>query len=257
MPYTALLNKLIENSNLTVKEIAEHCTESGTKITAAYISTLRNATDNRSPSDDVSRALAKACGAKNENVLVIEAYLDKAPKEFSGLMSFVRNAVIETIAGAFENQFPKEMIDKVREQVQKMPVADLVISLNEQETTDFTKQLGTLNITHDEKYTDWNLHAELKRAVGFEVKDDSMFPTIPKGSKVTLEMKTLPEYTDGDILAFIKKGEQDIQYRKVVFLDEEHNAFAMIPINSEYSTKTYTAKDVTVLGKATQVISEL
>jgi len=83
MAYTALLNKLIENSGLTVKEIAERCTESGTKITAAYISTLRNSTDNRAPSSEVSKALAKVCGAKNENVLVIEAYLDTAPAELT------------------------------------------------------------------------------------------------------------------------------------------------------------------------------
>lgn len=257
MAYTALLNKLIEDSGLTVKEIAKRCTENGTKITAAYISTLRNATDNRAPSDDVSRALAKVCGAKNENVLVIEAYLDNAPEEFNGLLAMIRRIMIETMISAFENQFPKEFITEVKKQVQEMPVADLIVGLNDKGTFDFAKQFGTMNVTHDEQYENWNLHSELKQAVGFEVKDEAMFPTIPKGSKVTLEIKELAKYTNGDILAFIKKGEQDIQYRKVVFLDEKHNAFAMFPINSEYQTETYTAKDVTIIGKATQVISEL
>lgn len=257
MAYTMLLNKLIEDSGLTVKEIARRCTEAGTKITAAYISTLRNATDNRAPSDDVSRALAKVCNAKNENILVIEAYLDNAPTEFSGLLAAIRRMMIETMAGAFENQFPKELIDGIRKQVQEMPVADLIVALNEQSSVDFSKQLGTMNITHDEQYENWSLHSELKQAVGFDVKDDSMFPTIPKGSKVTLEIKGLSQYVNGDILAFVKKGEQDIQYRKVVFLDEKRDTFAMFPINSEYKTETFTAKDITILGKATQVVSEL
>ena len=94
MPYTKLLNRLIDDSGYSIKEIAERCTENGVKVTPAYISTLRNDTNNRTPSDNMSRALAKACNAKSEDILVVEAYVDNAPKEFAGLINLIRQTMV-------------------------------------------------------------------------------------------------------------------------------------------------------------------
>ncbi|MEG1926686.1 MAG: helix-turn-helix transcriptional regulator, partial [Ruthenibacterium sp.] len=62
MPYTNLLNQLIQKSGMTAKEVAAKCQAAGANITPSYLSMIRNEKSARIPSDDVSIALAKALG---------------------------------------------------------------------------------------------------------------------------------------------------------------------------------------------------
>ncbi len=79
MNYTELLNQIIGQSGKMMKDIANECSEKyGVNLTNTYLSNLKT-TPGRIASDDISRAIAKACGAKYENILVVQAYLDKAP----------------------------------------------------------------------------------------------------------------------------------------------------------------------------------
>lgn len=79
MDYTEMLNKLIDESGKMSKEICEECNELyGIKLTTAYLSSLKT-TKGRNASPEVSRAIAKACNSKYEDVLVVQAFLDKAP----------------------------------------------------------------------------------------------------------------------------------------------------------------------------------
>ena len=201
MAYTALLNKLIENSGLTVKEIAKRCTESGTKITAAYISTLRNSTDNRAPSDEVSKALAKVCGAKNENVLVIEAYLDTAPTELTGILKLFRDVMYTSFVGMFENKFNSQETRTIRDEIEKMPLAEFLLAMQDNAVKEsIEKQAGTMHLKFKEQDKDIRITQEIKNALGFQIADNGMNPIIAKGNKVTVEMKNIMEYDNGDIL---------------------------------------------------------
>ena len=62
MPYAKLLNQLIEESGMTAKDVAQKCADHGVSITPSYLSMLRNGAGKRMPSDEVSRAIAKALG---------------------------------------------------------------------------------------------------------------------------------------------------------------------------------------------------
>ena len=73
----------------------------------------------------------------------------------------------------------------------------------------------------------------------------------------TKDLKELKEYIDGEIIAFNVIGSKDISFRKVAFLNDEHTNFMMFPINSDYETKKYNVKDVTIIGKVNQVITNL
>jgi hypothetical protein len=100
MNYTRRLNSLIETSKLTQKEIAEGCEKLGENVTSSYINILKN-NEGRIPSDNVSRAIAKTCGAQFEEILVVQAYLDKAPetiiKFFINYMNLLKNALLESL----------------------------------------------------------------------------------------------------------------------------------------------------------------
>ena len=74
-----MLNKLITESGLSQKEICDKCKEQGEDVTTTYLSVLKN-TDGKMASENISRAIAKACNTKYSEILVVQAYLDKAPR---------------------------------------------------------------------------------------------------------------------------------------------------------------------------------
>lgn len=253
MPYTKLLNQLIDNSGLTVKEIAQKCTEDGVKVTPAYISTLRNDTNNRAPSETMSKAIARACGNKNEDILVVEGYIDGAPEAFKSVIEFLRESALTVMLGAFANSYSEEEIAIARKAVEEMPLAGLVMAMSK-EKSEMLKTYGTMNIKSKISDDELKTEVQLKQAVGFDVTDNSMFPTLPKGAKVTLEM--CEKYKDGDILAFVDK-DNTLMYRKVGFIGDARSAVAMFPLSTEYETKVYNTDEISIIGKVVQVIVDI
>lgn len=260
MSYTQLLNQIIEKSSLTLKEIAERCTEDGVKITSSYISTLRNDTNNRAPSDDVSRAIAKACGSKHIDILVVENYIANAPESLKKIFESIREIALIGSMSAIQNEFSEEEIQYAKTIIDQMPLGEFLLNFADMQTVDIVKAFGMMNLSaqfHD-KDEGYDVNAQLKNAVGIEINDDSMFPIIPKGSKAVFEIKEIKDFADGDIIAFIEKDNENILiFRKIIFLNKEHSIFAMFPVNSEYETKTYSIDDVTILGRVCQIITDL
>ena len=258
MPYAARLDNLIKQSGLSAKEVAQRCTDMGHKVTASYISILRRPENERIPSDDMSRALAKACEAENPEILVIEAYLDKAPPEFDGLLSFLRRTLAQITVKGFANMLGKEEMEEFCRKIEEMPLADVVISFQQYgETADFEKLAGASNIVESTTGDGYTVTSTLNAATGFVVGDDSMFPTLPENCQVILETKELAEYKDGDILAYIAAGDEAIQYRKAAFLNPQHTQIALFALNTDYETKTYAADEIAILGRVRQVIASI
>lgn len=80
MDYQEMLTKLIDESGLSNIEIVKRCKELGDPITTNFLSVIKNQKD-KYASNKVSRTLAKICGAKNEDILEIQAYIDRAPEK--------------------------------------------------------------------------------------------------------------------------------------------------------------------------------
>lgn len=257
MAYTELLNSLIENSGLSVKDIAERCTASGVKVTSAYISTLRNDKNNRAPSDEMSRAIAKACNAKYENILVIEAYLDKAPKEITDLLNMLKDLIIRSSIGMFENGFKSNIQQVSKEILNALPLAEVIATIsNENLTTEIKKQYGAFSFKAKHSADGFKILQEIG-ATGLAVSDDGMKPVINKGDKVNIEAKELKDLKTGDILCFTKGNTQKIFVRKAVFNGNSRKEITLLPINTEFSIETAKTEDLIIIGKVTQVISEI
>lgn len=258
MAYTELLNKLIENSGLSVKEIAERCTSNGVKITSAYISTLRNDKNNRAPSDEISRAIAKACNAKYENILVIEAYLDKAPTEIIILLKAIRESTLISALGLFENKFTSQQQHNIQELISAMPLSEVIIELASNEAVkNLKKQSGAFSYTTNYQQDGIKIIQELKQSIGIEIADDGMKPIINKHDKVNFELKKLAQYNTGDILCIAKKSGKQVIARKVVFSTDSRKKVTLLPINAEFSIEEAKSEDLIILGKVTQVIREI
>lgn len=260
MSYTLLLNQLIENSGLTIKEIAEKCKEYGQDITPSYISTLRNNKNNRTPSDDVSIAIAKACNVEKgyENLLVVEAYIDTAPKEIKAVIELLKDISANAGIGMIENKVTTQQRKAIRKMFDDMPMSRFIIELTtEKVKSSLKKNAGTLKLESKDVFTDTDLTITQKISpVGFPVSDNGMYPTISKGDMVNIELKETKDYKTGDTILLKKKDKKaDFLARKIVIGNKKE--ITLIPINSDYSAETVSIDEIVILGAITQIIRKL
>lgn len=89
MNYTEMLNKMIDDSGKMLKDICSDCKQYGVDLNPTYLSVIKRE-PTRIPSQQISRAIAKACGAKYSEVLVVQACLDKAPEALIKFLEGVR-----------------------------------------------------------------------------------------------------------------------------------------------------------------------
>lgn len=86
MKYAEFLSKAIEDSGMTLEQIAHECVKRGVKIHPTYIGKLRNG-QRPAPSEDISRALAEVLGCDAEKLILL-GYIEKAPESVRKILSF-------------------------------------------------------------------------------------------------------------------------------------------------------------------------
>lgn len=139
MNYKEMLNKLIKESGLTNKEILDKCEKLGEKITPNYLSVLKNQED-KIASDNLSIALAKACGSKHEEVLVVQAYLDRSPDIILSYLNKVYKQTLHSSLAVFECQreslpeaIRKEFDDSVKNEIENLSLAEFICETRQAE----------------------------------------------------------------------------------------------------------------------------
>ena len=248
MAYARLLNELIEKSGLTAKDIAQKCTEQGQKITASYISILRNENSNRVPSEELSRVLEKVLNAEPQQ-LVIEAYIENAPEK---LKQAIRNMMVTTVKLAIVSlgsQIKEEETEAIIAESLKKPYSTLVLSLADQSTNDIFNQNM---VTSTEEIDGKQFNTKIDFNIDFEVKDDSMSPKLNKGDKVKLQTQNV--YNNDDIVCYKTKSDDTMKYRKLYIKD---NKTMLVPFNFDYEIEEYNKDEVTIIGKVTQIVRTL
>lgn len=246
MPYYKILKKVIAERNLTHKEIAKKCCEMGTNLTASYISKLVN-NKMPAPSDKISRTIAKVCNI-DERLLVIEGYIDKAPKEILEMFNNMRKISLREGLKVLENDISKENLEKIIEIYNNEPVSEFLLPIIENDdSTNILIDKNNINIK--DNYN--QIELSLKEPISIQIKDNSMFPIIQEGASITLEIKQ--KYNDGDILALKIKKDDNIIVRYILFKNDK------IITNSIKNNKpiTYNLDDVVILGKVNKVITKI
>lgn len=254
MPYAQLLNTIIENSNLTVKEIAEKCKEFDVDITPAYISTLRNEKTNRTPSDKVSRAITMACNYANKDALIIEAYLDNAPEPIKKFFSIMKQSIAPLTLGAFDNKLTSQQKREFNAVIDEMSMADFIAEFSTQKI-DYEKSKGLdMKIISDDEIKITN---EIKQALGFDVADNGMSPLISKGDKVQVSLIKTEEIKTGDIICYAKKEKPSNQFVRKVVVSKSTKEFTFLPINNDFTPEVIKIEDIIIIGKVVRVTSEI
>lgn len=246
MPYTRLLNNIVAESNLSYKEIAEKCTQLGTKIDPSYISKLL-AGKCKVPSEKVSRAIAKACNY-DETYLVIEGYVDTAPKEIKDILYNLKTMTTLSSINFFSNTTNKEDIELLIDTLNNEPISDFLANfLHNQENSIFKFEKNNLKIYSKLN----NITFQLKEPLSLLITNDDMYPIIPKNSKVIISIKD--KYKNGDIIAFKDKN-NNIKARYYL---TDNKTINLVAINRKLKPITLDTENINILGKIEKVIIEI
>ena len=125
MSYSEMLSQIIEESELSLRQISKRCADLDLNITPSYISQLKNG-KLPPPSEEVSLVLAKACGSKNQAQLVFQGYMEKAPelvKEYMLASSALNKIMLETLCQT-DNNGP--MSREFKKNIGKSPIDYLI-----------------------------------------------------------------------------------------------------------------------------------
>lgn len=246
MTYDKLLKRLISNTGYTQDEISQKCAEIGTEVSRSYIGRLQSGKSS-APTEEVSRAIAKVCNC-DERLLVIEGYLDKAPKEIRDAFISLKNISMLYSINALENKVDKATIEELKKVFEQETLADFVIELIDNGNSEINiKDLGIEIKSKDEKVI-----CDLSKPISFNVEDNSMYPFIKENDKVTAETKN--RYINGDIIAVNIKGQKGIIVRQAVFLGRQ---IELTTLNKKYENKTYNEEDLTIIGRIKTIITEI
>ena len=242
MSYSKLLKKLAVESGYTSTEIIEKCKENGVNIDKSYYSKILNG-KHPAPSEDYSRIFAKVLGV-DERLLVLEGYLDKAPKEVVECLNKIKELMINTSLKVYENEFANLDLENI---VNELSTSNFIVEILDADINTKTNNLMKLSNKNED-----DIDVTLSEVVSLPVTDNSMFPLIPEKSKITLKIEQ--NYQNGDVLA-IKTKDFDKAIVRYVLFDNEN--VILTSLNKEYETLTYNLKDIEILGKVNQVITNI
>lgn len=137
------------------------------KIDKAYLSKLLN-DKVPAPSEEISRTIANICN-KDERVLVLEGYIDKAPNEIREAFITIKFMTMLGALKTIENIVDKLTLEKIREELEKEPISEFIIQLIENKDTMSLDLLDTEVIKSDTEELKLTLNEPIAVTVGEKV----------------------------------------------------------------------------------------
>lgn len=235
MDYYKMLNMMVENSKLTLKEITAKCEKYGVSINPSYISKLK--TKKQPPaSDEVNKAIAYACGYSEEiDDFLYAAYLERAPE-------YIREFLILVIA--YFREVTKFSLLSMENNEEKLLYEKYLNSLSDYQILKKSiKELGgnEHHIEAEEEYSDVKT---------LKVSDTLMEPVIPEGALV--HIGDSEDIKNGDIVAIEYNGEKLV--RKIIFYEEN---VILTSFNNEQEPVVTTMDGLTIIGKVTFITKKI
>lgn len=149
MNYNELLNKIIDSSKLTNKEILEKLKEKNINITPNYLSVIKNQKD-KMASEELSTAISEICKYPYNKALAVQGYLDKAPKEIIEYTELTAKSMISTslaILEQIDNEEMKSKKSQIENILKNLSTSELICELLENKEIFFSTDNTPLEIT--------------------------------------------------------------------------------------------------------------
>lgn len=249
MPYSKLLQKIIADTNYKNTDIIKKCKEEyNIVINETHFSKILN-NHRKPPKEEVSRAIAKICNV-DERILMLEGYIDKAPKEIQELfknLQFNINTITSLLVSNIRD-LEDDKLKEIKKYLDTEYVANSIIYMLDK--IDNSATLIKNNIEIDESLLNTNISFHIPQ--GIMITDNSMAPIIEEGNRVVLDFKKPCKISD-----FVAYKNNESENIKVRILTKNNNTYVMIPINKKYTQEIYSEQDIKILGKVSQVIKDL
>ncbi len=246
MPYYKMLNKIVADTNYTQEQIVEQCEKLGKTISKSYLNKLLN-NKQPPPKAEISRIISRVCNA-DERLLVIEGYLDKAPKEIKDVFFSLRDITMFSTLNMLQYHIDNKTFEYIKKIFENQPISDFIIELIENGNV----YMDIEENAYELKSKDNNLIFNLLQPIGIKIEDDAMYPIIKKDDEIVIEVKN--KYADRDILLVRFNNEKNVTARLAIFLG---NDIKLIPINNKYESKLVNINDIEILGKVKKIITEI
>lgn len=135
MNYSEMLNKMIDESGKLLKDICSDCKQYGVELNPTYLSVIKR-DPARIPSNKISMAIAKACGAKYSEVLVVQACLDKAPETIIKFLEGIRALMNTGLKATKLLMGEQDEITTEIEDINQSPLAEFICEYADQLSID-------------------------------------------------------------------------------------------------------------------------
>ncbi len=248
MTYAKMLNKIIADSELSLRQIAKRCKDLNLSITPSYISQLKNG-KLPPPTEEVSLVLSKACESNLQAELVFLGYMEKAPslvKEYMLASSTVNKALLSSLCKASGQDFTKEMDAYIRDLdvLAALNMSSDFISMDNPEgSADLVKEIMLSAGMPTEADTKGNV-------INFFQADNSMQPLIPAHALIYAMPTRTDLLKDRDIIAFYPSSYNIAALRRTFFTKDQ-----VLLIPEDKNHEIYTANDMESIRYIGKVVS--
>lgn len=248
MSYAEMLNEIINESQLSLRQISKRCEGLNLKITPSYISQLKNG-KLPPPSEEVSLVLAKVCGSNKQAYLVFQGYMEKAPsmvKEYMLASSSLNKVMLESLCKATDKAFTEEMKNYIKG-------LDVLAAL----------ELSSEYVNSDDPTVRNNLVRQICLSCGdvadadtsgeiinLFIADTAMSPYIPVHAYIYIMPTKIDLLKDRDIIAFYPDNRKVPTLRRIFFIK---NKILLIP--DDKSHETYFFDDMNEIHYIGKVVS--
>ena len=245
MSYAEMLDAIISESELSLRQISKLCTQYDISITPSYISQLKNG-KLPPPSPEVSLSIAKVCNSKNQSKLVFQGYMEKAPdviKEYMLASSELNRIMLESLCKVENKTMSNESIEYLKN-------LDVLSSL----------EMSSRYMNSNTKIDPSELIREITLSSGgvskiqaqgdminFFLGDTSLSPTIPVHSYVYILPTKLELLKERDIIALYPNNRKQATLRRIFFSNDK---ILLIPEDKTFQIYIIDSfEDIDYIGK--------
>lgn len=228
MTYAELLDTIISDSRLSLRQVARKCGDLGVSVTPSYISQLRNG-KLPAANPEVSSAIARVCGSRMQAALVFLGYMEKAPEIIKNYMNTSTQLYKLMLESLCDGQTNLPLTEEARAFIKNLDVIsafELTSKYLEEGKFGFTREMAEEMILISGgavKNSDDAIHTF--------ANDKAMHPIIPVHSMVTVMPVRPATIKEKDIIAFYPKGRRMITLRRVFFITGQ---VLLIPEDTSY-----------------------
>lgn len=248
MSYATMLDEMIKESELSLRQISKRCSDLNLKITPSYISQLKNG-KLPPPSEEVSLTLAKVCGAKKQANMVFQGYMEKAPtlvREYMLASSSLNKAMLETLCRETDRSYTKEMEDYLKnlDVLAALEMSSKYVNSQDMKiANDLVREIALLSGGASEADTKGDI-------INLFLGDSSMSPYIPTHAYLYIMPTKIDLLKDRDIIAFYPDNRKIPTIRWICFIKDK-----ILLLPEEKSNETFFFNAISEINYIGKVVS--